>query len=161
MNVCVKIVLFFLYPFIYLFHPQMRKYHSSRAKYWLADNDFFKHELNYLKTSITVAVISYLVIFYGASTVFYTTHTVTDAVIENYSDAHDAYYNTVSNRGVDNADYATVDIVAEKEVTDISDEEYLEHQKTRKIDDEEIKKDMENEIDALLNKARSKKNSQN
>lgn len=43
-NLFKKLLLILLYPFVYIFHPQIRRANALRIKYWAMDRDFFKEE---------------------------------------------------------------------------------------------------------------------
>jgi len=37
MNIITKIVLFLIYPMVWLFHPKLRNLEKAKIKYWAAD----------------------------------------------------------------------------------------------------------------------------
>jgi hypothetical protein len=64
-NTMAKLILWLVFPFVYLLHPRLRKYHALRLKYWAKDKDFFKQEVGIILVSVTVALIVYTAIFGG------------------------------------------------------------------------------------------------
>ena len=91
MKIFTKIFLLLLYPFVYLFHPEIRKMNASRAKYWLMDNDFFKKELKLISLSSVIAILFYGFLFYGIGHIVGGAKTAAYTIQKNYGDTIDAY----------------------------------------------------------------------
>ena len=52
-----KLILILIYPFVYLFHPRIRRANALRIKFWAMDRDFFREER---KTLSAIALFSFM-----------------------------------------------------------------------------------------------------
>lgn len=85
-----KALLVVMYPFVYLFHPRIRRANALRIKYWAADRDFFRQERKQL-TLIAIAGASiYASLLYAIPAMVFTTSYVATETIRNTQAAHKA-----------------------------------------------------------------------
>jgi hypothetical protein len=88
MKIFKKLLLVFLYPFVYIFHPKIRRANALRIKYWAMDRDFFKQER---KKIVFIGLLSFSFWFgfiYLLPAMVYSVSSIAQQSMSNMSNAH-------------------------------------------------------------------------
>lgn len=88
MKILYKLLLVLLYPFVYLFHPRLRRANALRIKYWAMDRDFFKQERKQLMLIGFISFSFWFGFIYLLPAMVYSISSIAHQSMNNMSDAH-------------------------------------------------------------------------
>ncbi len=154
MNFFIKLILLVIYPFVYLFHPKMRKLHTSRIKYWAVDRDFFKDEIKSITTIGVLAFAFYFFVFYGFAMTVGGAAKLNHAIGESYEDITREARESFATKPEDRSKFDT-NVVQEVPDVEIKQEEY--DKITTEVKHKDELNETQNDAENLLEKARKQK----
>jgi hypothetical protein len=83
-----KLLLILIYPFVYLFHPRIRRANALRIKYWAMDKDFFREERKAIGSIGLLSVIVYGGLVYGIPALYLAGGHIVKASFENVGEVN-------------------------------------------------------------------------